>query len=520
MHWWEPFQYLIPALAPLASSAAWWIKKRRTRALLARVLDELGLKAQQVGDTWRGGAQAGEERYVLDLQDGANDQHILCAIGLHLYRPDLLAPGHELEIMAPPRNGPPLTLLAGAPSARLADPAEDAIEADALGLLEALWPEAAAQIGRLERYQLEPLRRLRWSDGWLTLERVISQHTPHQRDVSPDEGLVELLAQFVHQMLQVARTFQGPARLGGAALWSRAFHACQPGSTDRQRALGLALRAGPGDEHAMDLWRWVLEHGDLYDVLYLINNHQQRALADISEQRLVAFANTVIAQDQLDAQALPALMSQRLDFGALHHEELDWRARLALLELWLLGAEASERPALTEALARLLASSPTPRQRQLLEVLARAPWPGAAPALCQLRGELPAGPELARAWAALCQAHPERLTGRPEIERALLEALERRAHAALLGALGRVGGRGALPALYAIVEGATQTWVGAARQARRASDQIIERVGGQTRGALSVAAEGGGELSLAEGRGALTEVDPPSRPAHADDRER
>lgn len=481
-------------------------KKNEMKRLMRASLSAMGLEPSPTGEALRArGTLAAGASYLIDLTPAPDNPLVFCHVGVHIHRSKLLPERCTFEVRGRSTTN---TMLAYQVSMGLSEEGFKT-QIDATSLLDALYPDGLQELLRLEAYKLEPLAKLRYQDQWISLERMIQEETLSVRELKTEKEKIDFLHGIIAQTLQALEKFDGEIS-SASELWYRAFLAAPDFSNGRTEALKQLMTRHAGSDDADKAWKYVLESGNLYDVLYIVNNHQKRALKDLSEERLVAFANAVLQQDNLDPSNLPSLIGQRLDVGALSNPHLDWRARYALLELWMFSL-SGENEDLTGALAGLIQDATRAQLVEILRAIKRTAWIGAAGALAS---QSMAGTHqeidiaLTRAWMAIAEKHEEAIAGRADIERALLDLLVVYREPEVVKLLGLLAGKTALPTLHELSKG-NAIVSPVAREAKRSIEHIVERLGKETRGALSVSrTEEQGQLSIATGEsGSLTQVD-------------
>ena len=481
-------------------------KKNETTRLMRASLGAMGLQPTPTGGAQRArGKLPSGTSYLIDLTPSADNPLVFCHIGVHLHRATLLPEKCTFEVGG---RSTTETLLAHKTTVGISE-AGAKVQLDANPFLQELFGEALAELYRLEAYKLEPILKIRYQDQWLSIERSILDQAIPVRELRSEKEKIDYLHGIIAQTLQAAEKFNQDVT-SASELWHKTFLAAPDFSNGRTEALKLLLTKHKDSEHARQAWDFVLEHGNLYDVLYIVNNHQKRALEDISEQRLVAFANAVLQQDNLDPSNLPSLIGQRLDVSALSNAHLDWRARCALLELWMFSL-SGENKDLTRALAALIKDASRAQLLQLLRAIKRTAWVGAAASLASLSIagiQKDIDISLTQAWHALAEKHQDALAGRADVERAMLDILVVYREPEAIKVIGLLGGKASIPVLHDLSKGNALVSP-IAREAKKAIEQIIERLGKETRGALSVSSEEDrGKLSIATGEsGSLTQIE-------------
>ncbi len=480
-------------------------KKNELTRLMCASLDAMGLSPTPTGEAQRArGKLPSGASYLIDLTPAADNPLVFCHIGVHLHRATLLPEQCAFEIRSRSNSE---TLLAHKTTVGVSEQGAR-VQLDATPFLQEFFADGLAELHRLEAYKLEPLSKLRYKDQWISIERSIMDQAISVRELRSEKDKVDYLHGIIAQTLQAAEKFDQDVS-SPSELWYKTFLAAPDFSNGRTEALRQLLTTHKESKHARDAWDFVLESGNLYDVLYIVNNHQKRALEDISEQRLVAFANAVLQQDNLDPSNLPSLIGQRLDVSALSNPHLDWRARCALLELWMFSL-SGENEDLTRALAALFKDATRAQLLQLLHTIKRTTWVGAAASLASLSIagiQKDIDVALTQAWHALAEKHQNTLAGRADVERALLDILVVYRDPDVIKIIGMLGSKTAIPALHDLSKGNALVSP-VSREAKKALEQIIERLGEETRGALSVSqGEERGQLSIAVGEsGSLTQV--------------
>lgn len=519
---------LLGALGVVATAATIipLVVKSRTRdeltAELTTIFEELGLEHQLIGKTWRGEGRLSNGMHALVDISPPSSNDLFCTFVAHVRRPELLPPDVELDI-------PASTIEHKLPQGILSENkrltinvTHHQLQVSARGFFSALCPEGYDKLKQLQDDELEPATRMRHKKSWSSIERVISAQSIERRDLDTPTKQREFVQQRIEQTLDVLAGL-GPGTRDIAELWKLTFLSAAAFSRGRQKALELLLEAHQGSKQAEQIWQHILREGNLYDMLYLINSHQQRALSELSDERLIAFVNAVLTQDNLDKSALPHLMSRKLDFSALTNSNLDWGARASLLELWMTTLETPNVDLSTE-LARAFAAPNTPH-KAALALIEKTRWIGAIDALAMLRFEQspPWRADLDRAWYVLAQRHAPReraragdeqrqiswdVLERHDIDQALAHLLSLSpASSDIIAAAALLGGREVLPTLHEL-SSKSNPLIGLGRDAKRAIEAIVKRLGAASRGGISLASARGGELSRSSQGGGLLVIEP------------
>ena len=516
---------LLGAIGTVAAAATIipFVVKSRHRdgfaAEIPAIFNGLNLEHQLIDKTWRGEGKLSNGMHVLvDIsQPSASD--LFCTFVAHVRRPELMPPNVELDIPASASEQRlPRSILSEHRRITI-NVTQHQLQVSARGFLSALYPDGYKDLELLEGYELEPSTRMRHKKNWSSIERIVSTQSVERRDLTSPAKQREFIQQLIKQTLNTLSGL-GPGTQDLAELWKRTFLSADAFSRGRQKALELLLEAHSDSEQAEQVWQHILREGNLYDMLYLINNHQQRALSELSDERLIAFVNAVLTQDNLDKSALPHLMSRKLDFSVLTNSNLDWGARSSLLELWMTTLGEPNVDLSTE-LARAFADPSAPH-KNMLALVEKTRWVGAIDALAMLRFEQspPWRADLDRTWRVLGQHHapsdPEQAQDPPpidvlerhDIDQALAHLLSLTPNSSdIIAAAGLLGGKEVLPALHAL-SSKSNALIGHGREARRAIEAIVERLGAASRGGLSLANTRGGELSQSEQSGGLFVVEP------------
>ncbi|MEM1348149.1 MAG: hypothetical protein AAGI01_06320 [Myxococcota bacterium] len=476
-----------------------------------------------IGDLY--GRQTLVEFVVEDLSNEA-----LCVVNVHLaYNQSALA---TLEVQAVD------SLVRSTSEARL-EVGEGALHGPLLHVMRAAFPKAwrdaelhgmtQAGMSRWEpQFTHEPLSYLaiRKDKPWVSLSRVVLEGTEREgRQHDPGQGYQRYLRGLIAQTHRVASDMMWTAP-SHADFWYDAYIHAPQSTKVREQALQWLLTRYRGTRAAERAWSYALnQSGALYDVLFLINNFQGRAVHEISDQRLIEFINKILESRRFDTSALPTIAASRFDFDVVLGQgprALAWEVREALVRLWL---AAIEDDSFTPVLSQLLYSDGA-RREHILHLIADAGTLGAAEPLAVLAK--PSSQEklsqrqrraLARAMRGIAQKHPETVV--PKLEAAAINLLDveradpdARVVSDAIATLAGIGEVAALRRLAELRGASSQTLAGAGREARLAHETVLRRLkrrpqsGGVTLleaqgrvGGLSVSAGKVGALQLAPAKG-------------------
>ena len=392
-------------------------------------------------------------------------------------------------------------------------------------LFSVAMPKAYAKLAELDAFYTEPLTAMKLDEDWLILKRNVMQSALDSRSAKAGAELELYTMQLVQQTAELARAFawewDAPEEL-----WEAVFMESEPFTRHREEVTSLLFHTFRGTPAAERIWRYALDRGNLYDVVFAINHDQERALAELSDERFVTFVNTLVeSSDSFDLSALPNLAARRFDFSALLNTQMSWEVRKSLLLLWLSTVEPD-----AEGLRKNLGELPTTlrpnERRELISTLQRQPSLASA-------AIAPVYAAWARSDAKLDDAELSQvikiyklLAGVAEEDalstiavdvESLLLALVQNGYSGVtvpaLDALAHYGGPASIPVLTGIIDRSGQTLVGQGSWAKLAREAIVERYKRDpTSGGLSVSAEAEhkGAISSAQGEaGGLALLPPP-----------
>jgi hypothetical protein len=360
------------------------------------------------------------------------------------------------------------------------------IEAD---LQTAYRPFAAAAVADLQ--DRRGVTRVRGGEGWIEMRCAIPGS---QFDGDPAKGLVE-----VHRgILRRVRTLR-PSVDDPASLWLELYEAMPAFSRSRRDALQHLLTTHAGTDAAERAWEYVIEYGNLYEILLILNTDRRRAIAALHPARLVSFVNAVLQDPNYDRGQVASALSEAFDETILEDVRMDWDGRRALLQVWL-GVDRTE--ALATTVGRVFAAE---RDSEVIEDLRglveqQAWWQGAAAisGAVSALGDDRRAQRVAVEMLASVSAPDEEFE--PDVETFLLELYRSgRTEAVIVRALGHWGGARALQ----LLDEASDSAFGLTPTAREAKDARIlvqRRLEAQpSAGALSMAVDAeAGTLSLTD----------------------
>jgi len=375
-------------------------------------------------------------------------------------------------------------------------------------------------------FSREPLSYLaiRTDKPWVSMSRRVLDGTEREgRKHDPGEEYQRYLRGLIAQTHRVARDMMWTAP-SHADFWYDAYIHAPQSTKVREQALRWVLTRHRDTPAAQRAWDYALnKSGALYDVLFLINNFQARAIREISDQRLIEFINKILESRRFDTSALPSIAASRFDFDVVLGEgpsPLAWEVREALMRLWL---NTIEDDALTPVLSTLPYQDGA-RREHVLDLIAQSGYLGAIEPLSVLARPSSQGKlnlrqrrALARAMLGIAEKHPELVS--PKLEAAAIDLLDTssvepdaRVIADAIATLSRIGEVAALRRLAELRDASTQTLAGTGRDARVAHDVVLERLkqrpqsGGVT---LLEGDERAGGLSVSRGGPGGLEITPP-----------
>lgn len=388
-------------------------------------------------------------------------------------------------------------------------------------------PRAHAKIAELDAFYTEPLTAMKLDSDWLILKRNVMQSALDSRSAGAGAELELYTMQLVQQTAELARAFawdwESPEEL-----WEAVFMESEPFTRHREQVTSLLFNSFRGTPAAERIWRYALDRGNLYDVVFAINHDQERALAELSDERFVTFVNTLVeSSDSFDLSSLPNLAARRFDFSALLNTQMSWEVRKSLLLLWLSTVDP-DAPDLRANLRELPTTLRPHQRRELAATLQRQPSLASAAIApvytswvrSDARLDDAELSQVIKVYKLLSAAADEDAlaTIAPDVEALLLALIEgdySGVNVAALDALASYGGPASIPVLTGIIERSGQTLMGQGSWAKTAREAIVERYKRDpTSGGLSVSAEAEhkGAISSAQGEAGGLALLPPPRP--------
>lgn len=378
-------------------------------------------------------------------------------------------------------------------------------------LLAGLSPELLTAIVGLEDFYTEPLVEVKLEARWFSATRHILGNALKVRELKQPRQLEHYLELLLVQTAKLASLDPIAAR-SAPQLLSDVFSEAEPFGALRNQSLRTLMTAHWGSPEAEAQWRYVLQRGNLYDALLLLNIQQQRFLDEISPGRLLALVNGIQQSGRFETSALPQLLTRRFDLRVLLNTHLDWEVCVALARLGMRELPAAQTlPVLIE----LYGQQPLARRLELLELAQEADYLPMVEVITA-HGFMPGAPALmlrsAELVETLGQRHPEQIVN-AALEQFLLELLGQDMDPiclAAINALACVGMAPAYNALDAMLQGQSLALGRMPTRARRAMGMILARLKAQpTHGAVTLMAqdEGLGALSISQTHGELELLD-------------
>ncbi len=392
-------------------------------------------------------------------------------------------------------------------------------------LFSVAMPKAHAKLAELDAFYTEPLTAMKLDADWLILKRNVMQSALDSRSAKAGAELELYTMQIVQQTAELAKAFSWDWEVP-EELWEAVFMESEPFTRHREQVTSLLLSTFRGTPPAERIWRYALERGNLYDVVFAINHDQERALAELSDERFVTFVNTLVeSSDSFDLSSLPNLAARRFDFSAMLNTQMSWEVRKSLLLLWLSTVDPTA-DSLRSNLRELPTTLRPNERRELISTLQRQPSIASAAVApvytAWVRSDAKLDDaeltQLVKVYKDLAGAVDEDAlsTIAADVEDVLLALIEdtgSNLNVAAIDALAHYGGPNSIPVLTDIIERSGQTLVGQGSWAKTAREAIVERYKRDpTSGGLSVSAdaEHKGAISSAQGEaGGLALMSPP-----------
>ena len=389
-----------------------------------------------------------------------------------------------------------------------------AFEATTAEFLAALEPKMHERVSALADFYTEPLWELKLEAGWLTSTRTIYKTAFSARDIKTSPQLQHYLKQLIDQSVKLTQLHELKA-MSAPELLESLFYQVDPFGQLRNQALRVLMTRYASSPESERVWRYVLNEGNLYDALLLLNLQQARFLDEITPSRLLALVNGIQQSGRFETSALPQLLTRRFDFRIILNPHLDWEVCQALVTLGMreLPIEQTE-----EVIIELFLSSPDSRRIELIALAQQASYLPITRAFIrqELQGSVTLWLRMSELIEVLGERHPDKIVD-PELERFLLKLLEQDMDEVSLTTINALSWVGMAPTHQVLSQRLRGQGLALGRmptRARRALAMIEARLKAQpVHGAITLTQEehatGGLSVAKAHGELELLDEDPP-----------
>lgn len=365
-------------------------------------------------------------------------------------------------------------------------------------------------IEKLQMYSTEPLASLTIKDRWVTASRDVLPGSFSVRGITEPSDVETHLIKIINQTAKLLdRISLEPC--DEADLIRDLYYGSTPFEALRHKTLRQLMQKHGQTPQAESVWQWILNNGNLYDTLFLLNHNQQRFLREISPARLLALVNGIQKSQRFETSALPQLLAKRFDFDVVLNPNLDQDVSHALI---VLGMSDPQNVETKLVLGKLWQQSTPERQKQLLRMARENQYSPMIDLLVNL-GMTPPVQQLLEIVSCIEQIakQTQEHFDRDRAERYLLEVIDQDIPdltCAAVEALGYVGMVEAITRLRVLREHNTWKIGKLARETKRAMELIEKRLkalpnrGGIT---LSQTEQNAGALTVSTQDGTLEMIE-------------